>query len=62
MLVVAGERDDIAGPVEPLVEAIPGAKGVVLPSRNHMNAVGDRQYKTAVLEFLKSIQWYRKNS
>ncbi len=43
VLVVAGERDDIAGPIEPLVKAIPGAKGVVLPNRNHMNAVGDRQ-------------------
>jgi pimeloyl-ACP methyl ester carboxylesterase len=56
VLVVAGERDDIAGPVEPLVAAIPVAKGVVLPNRNHMNAVGDRQYKAAVLEFLESIQ------
>jgi pimeloyl-ACP methyl ester carboxylesterase len=56
VLVVAGERDEIAGPIDPLVNAIPGAKGVVLASRNHMNAVGDRQYKAAVLEFLESIQ------
>ena len=47
--------DDIAGPVEPLVEAIPGAKGVVLPRRNHMNAVGDRQHKEAVIKFFNSI-------
>lgn len=52
VLVVAGELDDIAGPVAPLVEAIPNAKGVVLPRRNHMNAVGDREYKAAVVEFL----------
>jgi pimeloyl-ACP methyl ester carboxylesterase len=52
VLVVAGEQDDISGPVAPLVALIPGAKGVVLPGRNHMNAVGDRGYKTAVLEFL----------
>ncbi|MFO0990812.1 MAG: alpha/beta hydrolase [Hyphomicrobiales bacterium] len=52
VLVVAGELDDIAGPVAPLVDAIPNAKGVVLPRRNHMNAVGDREYKAAVVAFL----------
>ncbi|MCA3560585.1 MAG: alpha/beta hydrolase [Aestuariivirga sp.] len=52
VLVVAGEKDDVAGDVETLVKAIPGARGVVLPNRNHMNAVGDRGYKDAVLAFL----------
>jgi len=51
VLVVAGELDDIAGPVQPLVDAIPNARGVVLPRRNHMNAVGDRDYKAAVVAF-----------
>jgi pimeloyl-ACP methyl ester carboxylesterase len=55
VLVVAGEVDDTAGRVEPLVEAIPGARGIVLPRRNHMNAVGDRQHKEEVLKFLNSI-------
>jgi pimeloyl-ACP methyl ester carboxylesterase len=54
VLVVAGEADEIAGPVGPLAAAIPQAKGVTLPRRNHMNAVGDKLYKTAVLEFLRS--------
>jgi pimeloyl-ACP methyl ester carboxylesterase len=54
VLVVAGEIDEISGPIEPLVAAIPGAKGVTLPRRNHMNAVGDKLYKAAVLEFLRS--------
>jgi pimeloyl-ACP methyl ester carboxylesterase len=54
VLVVAGELDDVAGPVAPLVDMIPGAKGVVLLGRNHMNAVGDKGYKNTVLEFLKS--------
>ena len=54
VLVVAGEVDDVAGAVQPLVDLIPGAKGVVLPGRNHMNAVGDRVYKDAVLTFLQS--------
>ena len=52
VLVVAGELDDIAGEIEPLVKLIPTARGVVLPKRNHMNAVGDSVYKAAVLEFL----------
>ncbi|MFN4142523.1 alpha/beta fold hydrolase [Aestuariivirga sp.] len=52
VLVVAGEKDDVAGDVDTLVNAIPGARGVTLPGRNHMNAVGDRTYKQAVLDFL----------
>jgi pimeloyl-ACP methyl ester carboxylesterase len=52
VLVVAGELDDVAGPVDKLVALIPGARGVVLPRRNHMNAVGDKGYKEAVLAFL----------
>jgi pimeloyl-ACP methyl ester carboxylesterase len=52
VLVVAGELDDVAGPVQPLVDLIPGAQGVTLPGRNHMNAVGDKDYKKAVLHFL----------
>ena len=54
VLVVAGELDDIAGNVEGLTSIIPGSKGVVLPKRNHMNAVGDSGYKAAVLEFLNA--------
>lgn len=55
VLVVAGEADEIAGAVQPLVDVIPGAKGVVLARRNHMNAVGDRQHKEAVVKFFNSI-------
>lgn len=52
VLVVAGENDDVAGDVETLVNTIPGARGLTLPGRNHMNAVCDRGYKDAVLAFL----------
>jgi pimeloyl-ACP methyl ester carboxylesterase len=55
VLVVAGEMDDVAGKVEPLVSVIPGARGVVLARRNHMNAVGDRQHKEAVINFFNSM-------
>ena len=54
VLVVAGELDDIAGSVDGLTSIIPGSKGIVLPKRNHMNAVGDSGYKAAVLEFLNA--------
>ncbi len=54
VLVVAGELDDVAGSVEGLISVIPHAQGVVLPKRNHMNAVGDSGYKAAVLAFLKT--------
>jgi pimeloyl-ACP methyl ester carboxylesterase len=52
VLVVAGEMDEVAGRVAELVTVIPGSQGVVLPKRNHMNAVGDRGFKDAVVGFL----------
>jgi pimeloyl-ACP methyl ester carboxylesterase len=52
VLVVAGSNDEIAGPLAPLVEAIPGAEGLSLKGRDHMKAVGDREFKLAVLDFL----------
>ncbi len=52
VLVVAGELDDVAGNVAELTAIIPRSQGVVLPNRNHMNAVGDRRFKDAVVRFL----------
>lgn len=52
VLIVAGDQDDTAGDIQTLVDVIPGSRGVSLPGRNHMNAVGDRGYKEAVLGFL----------
>lgn len=54
VLVVAGDEDTIAGPVDPLVEAIPGAAGLPLPGRDHMKAVGDMTYKRGAIAFLNS--------
>ncbi|NNE25164.1 MAG: alpha/beta hydrolase [Rhizobiales bacterium] len=51
VLVVAGDDDPIAGPVGPLVDAIPGAAGLTLPGRDHMKAVGDMTYKRGVIAF-----------
>jgi pimeloyl-ACP methyl ester carboxylesterase len=55
VLVVAGSEDKTAGPVQPLVEAIPGAQGLVLPGRDHMKAVGDRKFKEETVKFLDSL-------
>jgi pimeloyl-ACP methyl ester carboxylesterase len=52
VLVVAGELDDVSGPVQPLVDLIPGAQGRTLKGKNHMNAVGDKDFKNAVLAFI----------
>ena len=52
LLVAVGENDSIAGSPEALAALIPGAKALVIPGRDHMLAVGDRVFKSAVLEFL----------
>jgi pimeloyl-ACP methyl ester carboxylesterase len=52
VLVVAGDADEIAGPVEPLVAAIAHARGLPLPGRDHMKAVGDRLFKQETVAFL----------
>jgi pimeloyl-ACP methyl ester carboxylesterase len=51
VLVVAGSEDKIAGPVAPLVDKLPNAEGLVLPRRDHMQAVGDRTFKQGVVKF-----------
>lgn len=52
VLVAVGTKDDIAGSAEKLAALIPGAKALPIPERDHMLAVGDRVYKTGVLDFL----------
>lgn len=54
VLVVAGDADDVAGPVAPLVALMKNASGVELPGRDHMSAVGDKGYKQAVEAFLSA--------
>ncbi|MEQ9146419.1 MAG: alpha/beta fold hydrolase [Parvibaculaceae bacterium] len=52
VLVVAGERDEIAGDPAPLAAAFAHGEAVAIPKRDHMRTVGDPAYKKAVLEFL----------
>jgi len=53
VLVAVGTRDDIAGSGVELAKLIPHGLALDIPGRDHMLAVGDRVYKTGVVEFLK---------
>src|SRR6516162_818922 len=52
LLVAVGSEDQVAGAPEPLAALIPGAQALVIPGRDHMLAVGDRVFKSAVIDFL----------
>ncbi|HEV2625137.1 MAG TPA: alpha/beta hydrolase, partial [Xanthobacteraceae bacterium] len=52
LLVAVGDKDQVAGSPEALAVLVPGALALVIPGRDHMLAVGDRLFKSAVLDFL----------
>ena len=52
VLIAVGTSDEIAGSADALGKVIPGAKVLDIPNRDHMRAVGDKVYKTGVLDFL----------
>ena len=56
VLVAVGSEDPIAGSPQALAALIPGARALVIPGRDHMLAVGDKTFKTAVLTFLAQRQ------
>jgi pimeloyl-ACP methyl ester carboxylesterase len=51
-LVAAGTRDDIAGSPAGLAALFPNGQSLDIAGRDHMVAVGDRIFKSAVLAFL----------
>lgn len=53
VLVAVGTGDVVGGPAADLAAIIPGAEAFAIPDRDHMKAVGDRNYKAAVLDFLR---------
>ena len=53
VLVAVGGKDQIAGSELALAALIPGAQALTIPGRDHMLAVGDRVFKSAVVEFLE---------
>jgi len=52
LLVAVGTKDDVSGSGPELVALIPGAVALDIPDRDHMQAVGDKAYKTGVIDFL----------
>jgi pimeloyl-ACP methyl ester carboxylesterase len=52
VLIAVGTYDRVAGSAQALATLIPGARVLDIPGRDHMVAVGDRVFKTGVLEFL----------
>ena len=55
VLVVAGDRDEIAGHPAGLADLLPNGEAVSIPKRDHMRTVGDPTYKKVVLEFLQRV-------
>jgi pimeloyl-ACP methyl ester carboxylesterase len=52
VLVVVGEKDEIASDAAELVELIPTSRLVTVPGRDHMGTVPAREFKQAAVEFL----------
>ncbi len=52
ILIVVGDRDDLAAGAPELIELIPTARLVTLPGRDHMSAVTSGEFKRAALDFL----------
>ncbi len=50
-LVVVGSDDEIAGAPQVLAQMLPNGQSLSLPGRDHMKAVGDKQFKQGVLQF-----------
>jgi pimeloyl-ACP methyl ester carboxylesterase len=50
-VVIAGARDQLAGPPQGLAEAIPGAKAVTLPGCDHFSCIGHPMFKATVFDF-----------
>lgn len=52
VLIVVGERDELARSAPELVELIPTARLVTIPGRDHLGAVPAREFKRAAVDFL----------
>jgi pimeloyl-ACP methyl ester carboxylesterase len=50
-LVIAGLRDQLAGPPQDLADAISGAKAVTVPGCDHFSLIGHGLFKASVFDF-----------
>jgi len=53
-LVAVGTKDVVAGSAQALASLLPHGRALDIPNRDHMLSVGDRVFKAAVVEFLRS--------
>ena len=53
VLVIRGGDDQVFAGADATVAAIPGAKLVTIPNRDHLTLVPDQRFKDAVLAFLR---------
>jgi non-heme chloroperoxidase len=51
--IAVGTKDDIAGSPHELAALMPDARGLDIPDRDHMVAVGDKVFKAAATRFLQ---------
>jgi pimeloyl-ACP methyl ester carboxylesterase len=51
-LVAVGTKDDITGSPHELAALMPNGRGLDIPDRDHMVAVGDKVFKKAAIDFL----------
>ena len=52
-LVAVGTKDEIGGSASGLAALLPNGTALDIPDRDHMVAVGDKVYKSGVLDFLE---------
>ncbi|MES2722366.1 MAG: alpha/beta hydrolase [Pseudomonadota bacterium] len=55
VLVVAGQRDDLAGDPEPLARAFPMGTGVTLPGTDHFSVIPHMSLKATVFDFIDGV-------
>ncbi|TPW29383.1 alpha/beta hydrolase [Martelella alba] len=55
-LIAVGTKDDLAGSPQTLAAQMQHAIALDIPNRDHMLAVGDKVFKAAVLDFLRSAE------
>jgi pimeloyl-ACP methyl ester carboxylesterase len=53
-LVAVGTKDDITGSPHELAALMPNGRGLDIPDRDHMVAVGDKVFKAEAIKFLQS--------
>ncbi len=54
VLVVCGDKDDIAGPPDGLAAQFRHGRAVTVPARDHNTAVGDQKTRNAVADFFRA--------